>query len=221
MDLTSLSDLAWQPARTRALRQAFGDVCERNELNELASATKRIYRDLAPSIPRAPTLGARVMVQLSVMTVALYRAARDQGFEHDDAIRRTAASNWVIYRWLTDAIWKPTRLLSSHPLTRVRQAMSFLINVYPYTKPGYDMGFVDAGEDTVAFDVRRCPAAELFASQGLSDLCKAAFCDLDYPMADRWGVELDRELAISTGADHCNFRFRLPLASSSERRAAP
>jgi ubiquinone biosynthesis protein len=212
MKSNSLSELAFRTGRNRALQEAFGDVCDRDDLEKLKAATERAYRQLASSIPREPTMGARVMVLLSALTVSLYRAAREQGFDHAEAVSRTAASNWVIYRGMTDAIWKPTRLLSSDPLARVHHAMWALMKIYPYRKPGYDMDFVDAGRDTVGFDVRRCPAAEFFASQGLSDLCKAAFCDLDYPMADRWGVELDRELAISTGADHCNFRFRLPVA---------
>lgn len=212
MKLPSLSDLALRPGRNRALQEAFGDVCDRDDLKKLTEASERAYPQLEPKLPLERTVGAREMVHLSALTVAFYRAAREHGLDRTEAIRRTAASNWVIYRGMTDAIWKPTRLLSKNPLARVRHAMWALMNVYPYRKPGYDMAFVDAGEDTVGFDVRRCPAAEFFASHGLSDLCKATFCDLDYPMADRWGVELDRQLAISTGADHCNFRFRLPLA---------
>ncbi len=216
MALPSLSDLALRPGRERALQEAFGDICDRAGLERLKHAAERAYRELEPSIPREPTKGAREMVHLSALTVSLYRGAREQGIDHNEAVRRTAAFNWLIYRSITDAIWKPTALLTRDPLKRVHHAMWALMNVYPYRRPGYDMAFVDAGADTVAFDVRRCPAANFFASQKLSDLCKAAFCDLDYPLADRWGVELDRELAISTGADHCNFRFRLPMAPRSK-----
>ena len=86
--------------------------------------------------------------------------------------------------------------------------MNFWMKVFPYRKPGYEMDYVDAGEDVVGFDVRRCPPAAYFALHDRSELCTAAFCDLDYPLADRWGLVLDRPHTIARGADHCDFRYR-------------
>ncbi|MFQ5596376.1 MAG: L-2-amino-thiazoline-4-carboxylic acid hydrolase [Anaerolineae bacterium] len=84
---------------------------------------------------------------------------------------------------------------------------------FPYTAPGYQMQYVEAEKNTVAFDVGwcptyRCPAADYFARQGLSELCVSAFCDLDPPLADQWGVTLERSQTLAGGATHCNFRFR-------------
>ena len=70
------------------------------------------------------------------------------------------------------------------------------------------MRYVDAGANTFTFDVYRCPTADYFASQGLSELCVSAFCNLDYPLADKWGVTLERPLTPAGGATHCDFRFQ-------------
>ncbi len=52
-----------------------------------------------------------------------------------------------------------------------------------------------------------CPAADYFTSQGLPEQCVSAWCSLDYPLADRWGVELARGQTLAGGGTHCNFRF--------------
>ncbi|MDH4139937.1 MAG: L-2-amino-thiazoline-4-carboxylic acid hydrolase [Coriobacteriia bacterium] len=59
------------------------------------------------------------------------------------------------------------------------------------------MGHVDDGDWRVAFDVTRCPVADYFAREGLSGLCAASFCDLDFRLASEWNAELCRPLTIS------------------------
>jgi len=70
------------------------------------------------------------------------------------------------------------------------------------------MKYVKTEEGSVAFDVYRCPVSEYFAGKGLSELCVNAFCNLDYPLADKWGVELIRPLTLAAGAAYCNFKYR-------------
>ncbi len=78
---------------------------------------------------------------------------------------------------------------------------------FPYNAPGYDMRYVDADGGGVAFDVHRCPSADYFRAQGLGNLCRVSWCNLDYPLADRWDVTLARSQTLAGGAAYCDFRF--------------
>jgi ubiquinone biosynthesis protein len=68
---------------------------------------------------------------------------------------------------------------------------------------------VPGGEDVVAFDVRRCPVAEYFRAQGLSQVCVDAWCNLDLPLARKWGARLERTGTLAQGAERCDFRWHL------------
>ena len=175
----------------------------------------RHYDALVDGLAREPTLGARIMARLSAVTVAMYRSLRDQGMGHEESRDCTSRINWRVYDKLTLIPWSLTRLLAKDRLRRVRKAMDIFMR-FPYAPPGYDMSYVDAGDECVGFDVRRCPAAELFERAGLSDLCKSAFCDLDYPLAQNWGVALERSQTLSTGATYCDFRFRRAVGDSGQ-----
>lgn len=98
-------------------------------------------------------------------------------------------------------------MVARTPIHRVRSAMNAYMR-FPYASPGYEMEYVSAEGECVAFDVRRCPAADFFRRQGLSDLCVAAFCNLDYLLAEGWSVTLERSQTLAEGASHCDFRFR-------------
>jgi ubiquinone biosynthesis protein len=59
----------------------------------------------------------------------------------------------------------------------------------------------------VAFDVRRCPVAEHFRAEGLSQLCVESWCNLDYAVAEKWGARLERTTTLAEGAERCDFRW--------------
>ena len=125
------------------------------------------------------------------------------------------------YKDMREALIASIAQQGAGTLGRVKRALD-LFMVFPYAAPGYDMAYVDEGPGVVGFDVWRCPAAELFEAHGLSALCKEAFCDLDYPLADMWGVELERTHTLSTGGPCCNFRFRdKPTELASKSRGTP
>ena len=172
----------------------------------LIDAAWRNYDVLHESIPDEPTVGASVMVHLAAMTVAFYGAMRATGMSDEAARDRSARLNWGVYERLTKPTWSLTALLAKEPIDRVKRAMDLFMR-FPYASPGYEMAYVVVEEGTVGFDVRRCPASEFFAALGLQSLCKAAFCDLDYPLAENWGVTLTRTKTLSCGKDHCDFRF--------------
>jgi ubiquinone biosynthesis protein len=70
---------------------------------------------------------------------------------------------------------------------------------------------VPAESNVVAFDVRRCPVAEYLSAQGLSELCVEAWCNLDVPLASKWGARLERTGTLAQGAERCDFRWHLEV----------
>ena len=91
---------------------------------------------------------------------------------------------------------------------RLRRATN-LFRAFPFSPPSYQMVDVVTDDDVVAFDVHRCPVAEYFRAQDLGALCVESWCNLDYPLAQRWGSELERTQTIAGGACHCDFRWRV------------
>lgn len=200
-----------RPFLTKAMRTTLRDTFPAGQLAPTIRETWRRYQQLEPDLPAEPTLGARIMTQLAAMTTAVYQSLRQMGLTEEQTREQTARITWLVYEKMSMPPWRLTRLLTRNRLSRVRRVMGWFMR-FPYNPPGYQMQFVPAGEETVAFDVHRCPTADYFASQGLSKLCVSAFCNLDYPLADRWGVTLERPQTLAGGAAFCDFRFRqLPL----------
>ncbi len=193
--------LAW------AIRRAMKDRLPSRELKGMVQGAWRTYAGLAQDLPAEPTLGARLMLRLAALTVALFKAMVTAGLTEAEARERTSQVTWLVYERLAAPPWSFTRLLARDPLARMRRAMDLFMR-FPYGAPGYDMRYVQAEGEVVAFDVHRCPVAEYFARQGLSELCVSAFCNLDYPLAEKWGVVLERPQTLAAGGPHCDFRYR-------------
>ncbi|MBA2677628.1 MAG: hypothetical protein H0U76_04420 [Ktedonobacteraceae bacterium] len=66
-DVTSLRTLL-DPNAHKALQHVYSN----NEVDDLLEITWARYADLAPSVPSQETLGARFMVHLSALTIAMY-----------------------------------------------------------------------------------------------------------------------------------------------------
>ncbi|NOY09467.1 MAG: L-2-amino-thiazoline-4-carboxylic acid hydrolase, partial [Spirochaetes bacterium] len=70
-----------------------------------------------------------------------------------------------------------------------------------------EMEILKTENNVVAFNVYKCPAAEFFKEHKLSELCVKSWCNLDYPLAEKWKVKLERTKTIAKGNELCNFRF--------------
>jgi ubiquinone biosynthesis protein len=104
-----------------------------------------------------------------------------------------------------------SRVGARSPFHRVKRATD-LFRRFPFSAPSYEMIDVEAADNVVAFDVRRCPVAEHFRAQGLGALCVESWCNLDFPLAEKWGARLERSQTIAEGATHCDFRWRVTRA---------
>ncbi len=145
-------------------------------------------------------------VALAAFTVAAYRAFRDMDVDDEDATGLIADVAWAVYRRWGGLADRLTRGRRRPPLDRLRRNTN-LFRRFPFGPPAYVMEDV-AEPDAVGFDVRRCPAAEVFAVAGLPDLCVATWCSQDFALAEAWGGTLERTQTIAEGADRCDFRWR-------------
>ncbi len=165
------------------------------------------YKQRSTRITKKETFGATVMVKLSLLTLIIYERLISENIEKQDAIQLTSKIIWIIYEKLANRFWMFTRFLSKKPIIRVKKAIYFFINYFPYKSPGYKMEILKTEKNIVAFNVYKCPAAEFFKEHDLSELCVEAWCNLDYPLAEIWNVTLQRQKTIAKGYELCNFKF--------------
>jgi ubiquinone biosynthesis protein len=190
------------PATRRALRGRFSSP----EIHGVLDDAFEDYEQQRPRLPREKSLGARLMVQFAALTASFYRALLARQLPDEEARRLTAELTWRVYDKMAAVPWALARATRTTPYDRLRRATD-LFRHFPFRAPSYDMVDVDAAADVVAFDVRRCPVAEYFQAQGLSEVCVDAWCNLDVPLAKKWGARLERTGTLVQGAERCDFRW--------------
>lgn len=193
---------------TRPARLALGDSFDAQEIRSILGDAFGDYERHRPTLPRERQIGPRWMVHLAALTAGLYRALLERGLAHGEARRRVARVTWLVYERMAAVPWGLARIAGRNPYYRLKRATD-LFRRFPFRAPGYDMVDVPSERDVVAFDVNRCPVAEYLRAQGLSELCVDAWCNLDVPLAHKWGARLERSGTLAQGAERCDFRWRL------------
>jgi len=185
------------------LAEALGRREAERVLREVASGRHRRSERVA----QESSVTGRLMVGLAEVTADLDAALRRRGLSEREARELVTRTTWSIYgRMGRVAAWL-ARLGGRSGEGRLRRAIA-LFRRWPFGPPAYEMRDVDAGAGVVAFDVVRCPVAEAFRRRGQVELCKASWCDLDYPLARDWGARLERSTTLVEGAERCDFRWR-------------
>lgn len=206
------------PLARKTLADALSaDVVERAIASAFAAHEARA--DLGS---REESWGGRLMMELASLTIGFHEALLRETRDEARARRLTAAVTWAAYRHMARLPGWYARVRSDQPLVQLRRATGAFRQA-PFGLPAYVMRDVDAGEDVVAFDVLRCPVAELMHAHGLDQLCVESWCDLDFPLAREWGGWLERELALANGDSRCSFRWHAgsPPSELVERHRAP
>jgi hypothetical protein len=67
--------------------------------------------------------------------------------------------------------------------------------------------FKDAPPNEIVFDVTSCQYAQFFQELGEPDLGFLLVCSADQPIAEEFGVRLERSHTIMQGASRCDFRY--------------
>ena len=173
----------------------------------------RIIKSKTRTSVETTTAGGTLMVHCAALTVMLYRELIAEGLSDIAAREMTARVTAEVYKRMGKIPWWIAQLMRRRPATRLRFATD-VFRYFPFSPPDYVMEDVRSDEDTVAFDVKRCPTAEHFAHEGLPKLCQATFCNLDFDLAERWGASLERTTALARGESRCDFRWHVRVAPS-------
>jgi ubiquinone biosynthesis protein len=158
------------------------------------------------SAPQQSTLGASVTVRLACITIAAYRVLVTHVETSQEATQIVYDIAWDVYRKMGSLAWSIAGALATDDAGRMRIATK-MFRTFPFSAPSYGWQDVATSGEAVAFDCVRCPVAEHFKAQGLSDLCVQTWCALDFPLAEHWHGRLERTSSIAAGAKRCDFRW--------------
>ncbi len=185
------------------------------EVDDILENTWTRYADLAPALPSQETVGARFMVHLSAVTIAMYQALLLAGQSKEGATSLIYDMGWLVYTKMGEVPWTMAGFFSQDAYERVRFATA-AFRQFPFSSPSYKWQDLDAAPGVVAFNCLTCPVAQYFRSHNLSELCVNTWCQLDYPLARQWGAELHRTGTIAGGARVCDFRWQV-VAQETEQ----
>lgn len=170
----------------------------------------RHYKILKQKAPSEKTLGARIMLNNGIMSLALYRA-----------LGKVAVGEDYVTELCTDIFWKSyiksisvqrfiARFLSRDPQQQMVIIQKMFLR-FPLAKPGYDWNIREMGEG-YAYDITRCPVWDYFKSQGPSEITffKNSWCTLDFPLAEHLvkGGRYTRNHTLSAGDGLCDMCWK-------------
>jgi ubiquinone biosynthesis protein len=207
--MTLLDNWLIRPILTPFARRVLRDRFSRAEIRRILRDTFLGHRGRRSALPREKTVGGRAMVYFAAITEGFYRALLSSGLTEAEARRRTAEVTWRIYKKMMIVPWIIAKLTGRTAAHGRIQRATALFRRFPFGAPSYHMVDVPSKTGTVSFDVHRCPVAEYFRKQGLSELCVEAWCNLDLPLARQWGARLERTGTLAQGAERCDFRWHV------------
>ena len=176
-------------------------------------STRTWQSRLAPKRPRhSGSAGVNFMTRYLEWSCALYGAVQEHGMSKAEATVLVETIMADVYRPVPAAMFKLSRLRSARRETRVRWILD---NITRHFLPGPPFCYRHLPAETgMAFDITVCPFANYFEEQGVPELTEPAAGNMDYVMAQEWGVELVRTQTIGDGAAYCDFRWRFPTAAN-------
>lgn len=196
------------PILLPVVRRELAGRLDRASLRALIRDAFAGYDELRPQLPREATVGGRLMVSLAALTIGFYRALLQRGVSEEEGRELTARVTGRVYAQMARVPTVLSRVGARSRRDRLRRATD-AFRRFPFGPPSYVMVDVAADPDVVAFDVHRCPVAEVFHAQELGTLCEHSWCNLDFPLAQRWGARLERGHTLAGGATCCDFRWRV------------
>jgi hypothetical protein len=95
--------------------------------------------------------------------------------------------------------------------------MDFLDILPLWTKDdALEIEILEAGADTLEFNVKRCRYSEMYREMGISELGDLLSCqrDGDFCIGYNKDIRFSRTQTIMSGASHCDFRYKLKEKSA-------
>ncbi|MBK8012786.1 MAG: L-2-amino-thiazoline-4-carboxylic acid hydrolase [Deltaproteobacteria bacterium] len=210
-----------KPYLLYVLRDALGSRFDERTRRAILAEAYAFRRRFGREVQREATFGARVFLQLSVLVVGVYRALIGRDCSATEARTLVAAVTSRVFscmvRWadrlssFTAAASKSKSKSKSKIEAEVEhfKRLNDVLGRRFFAPPAWRMEAIESPQHVVAFDMHRCPLAEYFASQNLSELCVAAICDLDFMLYDPKRVRFERGGTIAGGSERCDFRWRV------------
>lgn len=165
--------------------------------SEIADFVTAVEEDVAALRPMArldelPTFGNRLMVEMTIYTIAAGRELRRAGVESDRTLELVSDLGWDIYRRMLGLYSLPFRLLTRDPSRRLRWTVRMLLR-FPFNAPGapgYEVKTWQEGSD-IFTHFTSCPP-QTFARRLAQDteddfvlaLFRRSWCTYDWPGAD-------------------------------------
>jgi ubiquinone biosynthesis protein len=201
------------PSAREVLRRHHSEA----EVEGLLDESWRRYRTLEPEIPVLDQIGPTFILHLAGAVRAMNQALVAAGHDPDKAADLLNRIGWRVYERMGEGPFLLASAFTDDPLKKLRIATG-LFRGFPFGPPAYRWRDVEAGENVVAFDCERCPVADYFKRHGEGELCYRTFCQLDFPLAERWGGMLERSGTLAVGAPACDFRWALDQTTEKQSR---
>lgn len=158
-------------------------------------------------IPKLPTLGGTLMVNLAAMSAAFYEQLKKSGLSETKSTQLFYEIAWQVYKKMGKLTWFISGLSNNNSSDKLKRATQ-IFRYFPFNSPSYHWQDVSSDDHTIAFNCTKCPVAEYFKELGLAEFCENTWCALDFPLANLWEGELERTGSIAGGAELCDFRWK-------------
>ena len=77
-----------------------------------------------------------------------------------------------------------------------------------FSKGALEYDLLELDEEKAGFNVTSCKYAQMMKDLDAQDLGPTLICNVDFPMAEKMGLELRRTQTCMKGGSHCDFRYR-------------
>jgi L-2-amino-thiazoline-4-carboxylic acid hydrolase-like protein len=194
----------WQTLKSgkRVLRSHF----DKEEIDQVLKGYWHRYLLLKPEVPRLPTVGGRIMVQLAAMSTAFYLELTSRGIDEKATTKLFYDLAWAVYEKMGRSTWNLTGLGQRSRTDRLALATR-LFRKFPFNSPSYQWSDQSRPDNTVCFNCLKCPVAEYFETKNLSKFCVETWCAFDFPLAELWDGKLERTGTIAGGSEICDFKW--------------
>ena len=163
-----------------------------------------IHKD---GVNREPNFGARIMVDLAILSRVFYWQLL-QRTDEQIAYKIFNEIAWAIYSKMGTIVYRLTGLISKNKYDHLLRSTR-LFRVFPFSSPSYQWKDLPSEHDVVAFNCERCPVANYFRECGDAHIGFNTWCQLDYRLAELWGGKLLLTNTISGGATFCDFKWEV------------
>jgi hypothetical protein len=184
-------------------------------------ASRKVCEIRRTDTVRPPAFGSRIMVEMTVRTIAAYRALLDAGVERNCARQLVADIVWDIFSKMLGLYSWPFRLTTRDPSKRISRTINALL-WFPFQAtgaPGYAVDHWDADGNTYTH-FTHCPPHSFVRAlivsggdEGDLDAFRESWCRYDWPGADILAGDgkrghYERRQTLSRGGSVCDMCWR-------------